>query len=203
MGGPGSGSWYRWDKKTTVEECRHIDAGRWMREGILAPDLRRWGGWVWTNSSTGEQTASIGYEVNTTILRPWVRLFYTVTPHGGEPEPYDYKIFLTTTRPHFGGLRWWFVCPLTVSGRSCYQRVGKLYLPPGGRYYGCRRCYNLTYTSSQESDKRVSRLANDPDALYALMSESIDAAGDDMLAASSRLLLSLKAAHRRERKRGW
>jgi hypothetical protein len=31
--------------------------------------------------------------------------------------------------------------------------VGKLYLPPGGRYYGCRHCYDLTYTSCQESHK--------------------------------------------------
>jgi hypothetical protein len=31
--------------------------------------------------------------------------------------------------------------------------VGKLYLPPGGSYYGCRHCHRLTYTSSQESGK--------------------------------------------------
>jgi hypothetical protein len=31
--------------------------------------------------------------------------------------------------------------------------VGKLYLPGGGRYFGCRRCYRLTYRSCQESRK--------------------------------------------------
>jgi hypothetical protein len=31
--------------------------------------------------------------------------------------------------------------------------VGKLYLPPGGRYYGCRHCHELTYTRCQESRK--------------------------------------------------
>lgn len=25
MGGKGSGNWYRWDKKTTIEEVRRID----------------------------------------------------------------------------------------------------------------------------------------------------------------------------------
>ena len=30
--------------------------------------------------------------------------------------------------------------------------MGKLYLPPGARYY-CRHCYELTYTSCQESRK--------------------------------------------------
>jgi hypothetical protein len=29
--------------------------------------------------------------------------------------------------------------------------VGKLYLPPGAGYYGCRHCHELTYTSCQES----------------------------------------------------
>ena len=25
MGGPGSGGWYRWDKRTTTEEIKRID----------------------------------------------------------------------------------------------------------------------------------------------------------------------------------
>lgn len=41
------------------------------------------------------------------------------------------------------------------TGRSscccdCHRRVGCLYLPPGGNYFGCRHCYDLTYRSSQE-----------------------------------------------------
>jgi hypothetical protein len=43
------------------------------------------------------------------------------------------------------------VCPLRVDGRSCGRRVGKLYLPPAGGYFGCRHCHDLTYTSCQES----------------------------------------------------
>ena len=35
---------------------------------------------------------------------------------------------------------------------------GKLYLPPGGKYYGCRHCYDLTYESSQTSHSRIRRL---------------------------------------------
>ena len=33
----------------------------------------------------------------------------------------------------------------------CRRRCEKLYLPAG--YFGCRRCYGLTYTSCQESHK--------------------------------------------------
>jgi hypothetical protein len=31
--------------------------------------------------------------------------------------------------------------------------VAKLYLPSGGKYFGSREGYGLTYTSCQESDK--------------------------------------------------
>jgi len=149
MGGYGSTRWGWHSKATTVEECRSIEVARWVREDIIAPDTRRLGCWAWMNSYTGERTASLGYEVDTRGRPPWVRLFYTVTPWGGEPVDYDYKIQLVTTRPNFGGQRWWFVCPLL----GCGRRVLKVYLPPSGRYYGCRQCYRLTYESSQESHK--------------------------------------------------
>jgi hypothetical protein len=55
--------------------------------------------------------------------------------------------------PHYGGTRWYFLCPLVVNGKACLRRVSKLFLPPGGLYFGCRTCYGLAYTSSQESHK--------------------------------------------------
>lgn len=63
----------------------------------------------------------------------------------------DYKIAFTSTQLYWGAKRWWFVCPLSRNGVRCNQRVGKLYLPPGGKYFGCRHCYDLTYTSCQEA----------------------------------------------------
>src|SRR5262249_21329043 len=49
------------------------------------------------------------------------------------------------TRPHFGGLRWWFVCP------HLNRRVRKLYLPLGGRHFWSRRAYELVYASQRET----------------------------------------------------
>jgi hypothetical protein len=150
MGGPGSGCHYHWwrgSKKDTVEDCRHIDANRWMREGILKVGIHQHGGWNWCDATTGELKSSIGYEVCTLdSAAPWLRLHYNFTESGMKV---DYRVGLATTRPRFGGLRWWFRCPLS----GCDRRVGKLHLPPGGRYFGCRHCYDLTYTSSQESRK--------------------------------------------------
>ena len=65
MGGYGSSRWGWHSAKTTVEECRSLDASRWQREGILAPDHIQAGGWSWTDARTGKRQASIGYEVRT------------------------------------------------------------------------------------------------------------------------------------------
>jgi hypothetical protein len=58
-----------------------------------------------------------------------------------------------TTRPTYGGVRWWFVCPLVRRDGGPPRRVAKLYLPRGGRYFGSRVAYGLTYASCQESGK--------------------------------------------------
>lgn len=184
MGGYGSTRWSCHSKKDAVEDCSSLDINRWMREGGLRQGIHTFGGWHWYNSYTNEKTSSIGYEVNTLDSAfSWVRLFYTFTRTG---ESMDYKIRLTTTRPNFGGLRWWFICPLLVSGRACNRRVSKIHLPFGGRYYGCRHCYDLTYKSSQESDKRVSWLRRNPEAMMAMMKDV------ESLSASN-LILAMKA----------
>jgi hypothetical protein len=188
MGGYGSGRWRGYSKKDVVEDCRVLDVNRWSREGVLRAGVHHFGGWNWYNTTTGEETSSMGYEVNTTdIACPWVRLFYTITR---TQEHMDYTIRLQTMRPTFGGLHWWFTCPLLRLGKSCNRRVSKLYLPPGGRYYGCRRCYDVTYQSCQESDKRVSVLRKHPEALMALLK------GDVKALPTSQLLLGLRAASR-------
>ena len=157
MGGYGSGRWAWHTKKTTVEECEALDISGLYREGLLGWDRRWWGSWQWTYTSGQKNT--IGLEIDTTDrTSPWVRLFYKITSGWNEGRDLDYKVRLQTTRPHFGGWRWWFTCPLVVGGQPCGRRVRKLYLPPGGVYFGCRHCYDLTYRSSQESDKRVSAL---------------------------------------------
>jgi hypothetical protein len=88
-------------------------------------------------------------EVETHIDGPWnsgVRLKYSTTDHWtDEPLAIDDKIFLATSRPPFGGLRWWFVCP------QLNRRVRKLYLPLGGRHFWSRRAYELAYASQRET----------------------------------------------------
>ena len=55
------------------------------------------------------------------------------------------QLKLERTRPHYGGQRWWFLCP------GCGGLARRLFLPPGESRFGCRRCRHLTYRSCQES----------------------------------------------------
>jgi hypothetical protein len=163
MGGSGSGRWGWHDKKTTVEECLVLSAGKLVRDGIIAQSPGS--GWLWwTSTATGERTASVGYnrEIDDDLVV--LRLRYTVTRRGDYKHDVEEWIPLRTTPSAVGGRRWWFTCPLVANGRPCGRRVGKLYLPPGARYFGCRHCHDLTYTSCQEShryDRLFGRLAAD------------------------------------------
>jgi len=151
MGGYGSTRWGTYTKKYTVEDCRELSVFDLCREGVIGPNACTRGAWAWWNSRTGERTASICYAVKS-VERGYLllTLSYTFT---GEAEPVNMGILIEPTRPHFGGVRYWFRCPLIVSGNRCLRRVGKLFLPPRGRYFGCRRCYGLAYRSSQDSRK--------------------------------------------------
>jgi hypothetical protein len=158
MGGYGSTRWGWHTKKDTVEDCRVLSIFDLKQKGILKPDVVKSGSWIWSNAYTGAVRARVGYKLNTRSPFSFMHLTYTITRWHGRKDDMDYLVQLQTTPCHFGGERWWFVCPLTTNGRACKRRVGKLYLPTGGRYFGCRHCYDLTYKSSQESDKRVSFL---------------------------------------------
>lgn len=146
MGGYGSGRWFGHDKKTTVEDCHALNFGVLERDGAFAP--WRTGRYRWLVAE--RETGSIGYRVEQTKGdRLWLVLDYV---WGEAKEHVVIPVALETTRPHFGGVRWWGRCPLAVGGVACNRRVRKLYLR--GRYFGCRHCHRLTYTSCQESHQR-------------------------------------------------
>jgi hypothetical protein len=159
MGGTGSGRWFQWDTKTTVEGCQSLGATWLTRNGYLVPGGWRSGTVRWSDPDTKEVRSSIGIEITTnqdeTAL---LRFSYTLTEANGDKTPFDYRVQLVATRPHLGGRRWWFECPLIKRGVPCARRVGKLYRK--GRYFGCRVCHDLAYSSSQAAhrDKRNGRM---------------------------------------------
>ena len=100
MGDYGSGR-NKYCTRYTVEDCRVLDASRWMRQGILRQDFTRSGTLLWIEADTGEVKSSIRYEADTCGLDA-VRLIYTIAATG---EQMNYAIRLQTTVPHHGGLR--------------------------------------------------------------------------------------------------
>ena len=72
----------------------------------------------------------------------WLRLHYRA-----DGEAVDYKVQLVTTKPNYGGHRWWFICPIVRRDGGPPRRVAKLHLPSGSKYFGSREAYGLTYTS--------------------------------------------------------
>jgi hypothetical protein len=123
---------------------------------MIRPGLYVAGTMKWNLTRTGEVTANISYVAN--LVEPadaWVRLMYTSTTHAtGAKVDNDYRVRLETTRPHYGGLRWWFLCPVT--GR----RVGVLYLPgKGGTVFASPQAMGLVYRSQRASpeDRAVER----------------------------------------------
>lgn len=49
------------------------------------------------------------------------------------------KLELTTSPVHFGGIRYWFKCPL------CSKRVGTVFVHSLNAQMGCRMCLGLEY----------------------------------------------------------
>jgi hypothetical protein len=161
------GNHHRLRKKTTVQSCFSIDVNYLTRKGILKPGVERMGklAWFWGANPT-DIRFNLAYAVNTASDEPHVRLIYRLVK---TDQLMVYSVRLTRTRQRLGGVRWWFLCPRVFNGQACSRRVGKIYLPPGGDYFGCRHCYNLTYTSVQQHDKRVDALVRNTKLMARLM----------------------------------
>lgn len=130
-------------RKQTVEESLTLAVGN-LRGRLTPGDCGRltWG------LGTGDES-TIGYRVTLEDDELTVRLSHCFRT---EPEV-TIPVRMQQTQPNYGGTRWWFTCPLAVDGRSCARRVGKLHLPFGQRYFGCRTCYGLSYRSSQTAHR--------------------------------------------------
>ena len=133
-------------KKTQVEECKKLDILPIARKCDLESTFS--GNISWINS-LGRKS-----EIGLCSLGPSVLRFnYTITKHyTNEKKTFDYQVHLDTTPCNFGGKRWWFKCP------HCWRRCQFLYLPPGGNYFLCRLCHNLTYESQQEGKTKFSTM---------------------------------------------
>ena len=163
MGGFGSGE--RLTKKPTTQECFRLDVKRIDQPRVMTRNTISATGRLTWNNGWGKRVLSVDYWVEfKTEQERVVHLWQKLEADGTETR-FAEPIRLTSITPNFGGVRWWFICPLVGDGIACRRRVKKLFLPPGEVYFGCRACYGLTYESAQSHDARVDRLAKNPLAL--------------------------------------
>jgi hypothetical protein len=132
--------------KPIVENALTLSISELVRTFVIVPGETNRGTWYWSRPSRSggnPYLLSADYEAHAeAIEHSWLRLSYT--RHG---QPIHLRVPLEATRPHYGGLRWWFRCPL--NGR----RASKLYLPPGQLKFASRTAHHLTYRSCQESGR--------------------------------------------------
>ena len=143
MGGYGSGQWVRTGTKRSTSSAIALDICALTQHGLLGPSRSTTATSTWSNSRTGETIGTVEHTIRAERDRGEMELRYWSNDFG-ESVQVQSIVTLETTHPHFGGVRWWFRCPL--SGKR--SRV--LYKISGERYFACRDALGLTYDSCNE-----------------------------------------------------
>lgn len=129
MGGHGSGRFPRGTGKGLVENVFKIDINDLIKEKILLVNTHQ-SGYL---PSKGDIFAI----TDTTQADMWTDVCYSI--YNGERQMSE-RAALTSTKPSFGGKRYWFICPL------CGRRTRTLYIL---FHVGCRNCQGLVYASTR------------------------------------------------------
>jgi hypothetical protein len=149
--------------KVESDSLHKLDINWLCREKMLQKNCWNNRNITWTHQLSGHQSSITIYASLTEEDRS-VRLIYTVTDRFSDSkEDIDYVVRLTSTPCFFGGVRYWFTCPLSQNGIYCGRRVSKLYFL--NKYFGCRHCHNLTYECKNFSGlwKTVGTVISNPD----------------------------------------
>jgi hypothetical protein len=137
VGGLGSG---RSSTRSLIEHSFVIDLPLMLKRGWMKDGQRGRFGFRFVNS--GEQVRAY-YDLR--LPRDaWLELNYRQYIRADVQPEVAQLIRLTFTQPHFGGRRWWMICP--CDGR----RVAKLYRPPCGDTFACREEWDLAYESQRQ-----------------------------------------------------
>ncbi len=138
---------YSWSGRLTVGVCRKIST-KWLKDnGYLEGSVTK----------DGQDLGNVCIQVVTAGWsdKHYVQFSYTLTHMDTEiNEQFCYRTPIVWTPCFFGGKRPWFMCPMIHNGQPCIRRVGVLYLV--GKFFGCRKCHNLTYYSAKTRSKKWS-----------------------------------------------
>lgn len=141
MGGYGSG---RPVERLMFEDGFPLDLGKLIREGLIRP-----GSWrsslIWRQVRTGEEVASASYfaTMDETARNGLLQLSYQISQRGEQHDIIE-PIPLEALPQPFGGLMWYFRCPVTK------RRCRKLHLLPGGQRFAARQAWRASYLSQRQ-----------------------------------------------------
>ncbi|MDP3296846.1 MAG: hypothetical protein Q8N09_04510 [Thermodesulfovibrionia bacterium] len=140
-----------------IAEQSHALSIFWLQKhGDLDKDCSYKSGVITWTSGFGNKS-SIGFSVvkdnwGTAEEKTYIELKYTHTDRWTEEKSdMDFKIPLATTPCNYGGVRYWFICPLSKNGQYCGRRVGVIYSI--GKWFGCRHCGEIAYAKQMEGGK--------------------------------------------------
>lgn len=145
--------------KATAEQSNALSIFWLKKYGYLSKGGNwKWGGIKWTY---GLSESNISFQIDT-LEENYIRLIYTHTNHwADEKSEMNYKVKLTTSPCNYGGVRYWFVCPLSKNGQYCGRRVGVIYSI--GQWFGCRHCGEIAYNSQMSGGKYRGSSVTAPD----------------------------------------
>lgn len=137
MGGWGSGR-YGSGSAATTDEVSRVDIRYLRKQGWLYPGTR--GSLSWT--CRGEPAGNVHYS----ITGDFFTLDYKTRQRGEDWELITLPVPITSNPCRYGGQRHYFQCPAIGCGRRCEV------LYSAGKYFVCRKCSGLLY-SSQKGDR--------------------------------------------------
>ena len=140
MGGVGSGNWYRWQRRKTLEECHVLNVRDLKNQNLLRQGSS--GSLSWLRA--GEKIGSVSFRYD----EPWLILLYTYADRDASRSSSTESILVEWTPCNYGGSRPWLGCP------ACGRRVVALALHR--TRFLCRQCHKLPYKSQMEA--RIDRV---------------------------------------------
>ena len=128
----------RRDGKPLVEDCLTLDLAWLMRLGPIRQGHAGSGEIKWSRDGNPLATGHFRLDLGEMEM-PHLLLRYTVLLPDGTHKKVVQEIALASTEQHFGGRRWWMICPTTG------KRARTLHLPPDGNRFASRKAWGLAY----------------------------------------------------------